>query len=108
AYAFARIADAQREAGFTAAARATLDRAALAVEATFGLARARALARLAEVRTKAGDAAQDIFTRALSIARALPDNGQRAQALQTVATAQADSGLRDDSARTLAEAIELA
>jgi tetratricopeptide (TPR) repeat protein len=106
--ALAGIADAQREAGFTAVARATLDRAALAAEATFGLARARALARLAEVRTKAGDAAQDIFARALSVARALPDNGQRAQALQTVATAQADAGLRDDGAHTFAEAIGLA
>jgi hypothetical protein len=78
------------------------------LRATFGLARARALARLAEMQTKAGDAARDIFARALSIARALPDNGQRAQALQTVATAQADAGLRDDGARTFAEAIGLA
>jgi tetratricopeptide (TPR) repeat protein len=106
--ALARIADAQREAGFTAAARAMVDRAALAAEATFGLARPRALARLAEVRTKTGDAAQDIFARALSVARTLPDDRQRAQALQAVATAQADAGLRDDAARTFAEAIEFA
>jgi tetratricopeptide (TPR) repeat protein len=106
--ALVRIADAQREAGFSAAAHATLDRAALAADATFGLARARALGRLAEVRTKAGDAAPDIFARALLIARALPDDRKRALALQIVATAQVDAGLRDDSARTFAEAIELA
>jgi tetratricopeptide (TPR) repeat protein len=106
--ALARVADAQREAGLSAAARASLNRAALAAEATFGLGRARALTRLAELRTKAGDAAQDIFVRALSIARALPDDRRRALALQTVATAQADAGLRDDSARTFAEAIGLA
>jgi tetratricopeptide (TPR) repeat protein len=106
--ALVRIADAQRETGLSAAARATLDRAALAAEATFGPARARALARLAEIRTKAGDAAQDIFARALSVARTLPDDRTRAMALQTVATAQADAGLRDDAARTFAEAIGLA
>jgi hypothetical protein len=104
----ARVADAQREAGLSAEARANLDHVALAAEATFGLARARALTRLAEVRTKAGDAAQDIFARAVSIARALLDDRQRVRALQTVATAQADEGLRDDGARTFAEAIGLA
>jgi tetratricopeptide (TPR) repeat protein len=50
--ALVRIADAQREAGLNAAARATMDRAALAAEATFGLARPRALARLAEIRNE--------------------------------------------------------
>src|SRR5262249_2862021 len=106
--ALVRIADAQREAGLNAAARATMDRAALAAEATFGLARPRALARLAEVRTKAGDAAQDIFARALSVARTLPDDRTRGGALQAVATAQVDAGLRDDGARTFAEAIGFA
>jgi tetratricopeptide (TPR) repeat protein len=75
--ALVRIADAQRQAGFIAAARATLDRAALAAEATFGVRRAQALARPAAVRTKEGDAAQDIFARALSVARALPDDRTR-------------------------------
>jgi tetratricopeptide (TPR) repeat protein len=106
--ALVRIADAQREAGFSAAAHATLDRAALAAEATFGIARAGALARLAEVRTKTGDTAQDIFARALSIARALPDDRQRALALQTIATTQVDAGLRDDGAHTFAEAVGFA
>jgi tetratricopeptide (TPR) repeat protein len=106
--ALVRIADAQREAGFNAAAGATLDRAALAAEATFGLDRPRALARLAEVRTKAGDAAQDIFARALSVARTLPDDWRRTGGLQAVATAQADAGLRDNAARTFAEAIGFA
>jgi tetratricopeptide (TPR) repeat protein len=106
--ALTRIADAQREAGLSGAAHATLDRAALAAEATFGLARARALARLAEVRTKAGDAAQAIFARALLVARTLRDERQRPQALQTVATAQVDAGLRDDGIRTLAEAVGFA
>jgi tetratricopeptide (TPR) repeat protein len=108
ASALTRIADAQREAGLSAAARATLDRAALAADATFGLARARALARLAEARTKSGNAAPDIFARALMVARTLPDDRQRAQALQTVATAQVDAGLRDDGVRAFAEAIGLA
>jgi hypothetical protein len=80
----------------------------LAAEATFGLARPRALARLAEVRTKTGDTAQDIFARALSVARTLPDDRQRAGALQTVATAQADAGLHDDAAHTFVEAIAFA
>jgi tetratricopeptide (TPR) repeat protein len=106
--ALTRIADAQREAGLSAAAQATLDRAALAAEATFGLARARALARLAEVRTKAGDAAQDIFARALLVARTLRDERQRPQALQAVATVQVDAGLRDDGARTFVEAVGFA
>jgi tetratricopeptide (TPR) repeat protein len=106
--ALAVVADAQREAGLSAAARANLNRVALVVEATFGHDRARALARLAEVRAKAGDAAQDTFARAIESARALPDDRQRVQALQTVATAQVDAGLRDDGARTFAEAIELA
>ncbi len=106
--ALTRIADAQREAGLSATARATLDRTDLAAEATFGIARAGALARLAEVRTKAGDAAQDIFARALSVARALPDDRQRALALQRVAIAQVDAGLRDDGAHTFAEAVGFA
>lgn len=106
--ALARVADAQREAGLSAAARANLNRVALAVEYTFGHDRARALARLAEVRAKAGDAAQDIFARAIESAHALSDDRQRVRALQTVATAQVDAGLRDDGARTFAEAIELA
>ncbi len=107
--ALATVADAQREAGLEAAAQATLDRAATVVEAiTYDLNRAQALARLAEVRTKAGDAAQRLFARALSIARALPDDSQRAQALQRIATAQADAGLRDEGARTFAEAVGLA
>jgi len=80
----------------------------LAAEATFGIARAGALARLAEVRTKTGDTAQDIFARALSIARALPDDRQRALALQRIATAQVDAGLRDDGAHTFAEAVGFA
>jgi tetratricopeptide (TPR) repeat protein len=103
-----RIADAEREAGFGAAAHATLDRAALAAEAAFGAARAISLARLAAVRTKSGEAAPDTFARALLVARALPNDRVRALALQTVAGAQADAGLRDDSARTFAEAVDLA
>jgi hypothetical protein len=106
--ALATVADAQREAGLEAAVHATLDRAATVAEAiTYDLNRAQALARLAEVRTKAGGAAQGLFARALLIARALPDDRQRAQALQRIAIAQANAGLRDDGARTFAEAIGL-
>jgi hypothetical protein len=65
--------------------------------------RVAALAYLAEIRTKAGDdAAADIFARALSIARALPDRGY---SLRIVAQAQAGAGLHDDAAHTFAEAV---
>jgi tetratricopeptide (TPR) repeat protein len=106
--ALARVADAQREVGLNAAARETLDRAALAAEATFGGGRADALAWLAEARTKAGDAAQDIFARALSIARALPNDFQRALSLMRIAHAQVGAGLRDEGIRTFAEAAGFA
>jgi tetratricopeptide (TPR) repeat protein len=108
--ALATVADAQREAGLETAARATLDLAATAVEAaTDDFNRAQALARLAEVQAKAGDdAAQGLFARALSIARALPSNRQRARALQRIAIAQADAGLRDEGIRTFAEAVGFA
>jgi len=104
--ALATVADAQREGGLREAARATRDRAATVVEAiTDDFYRAEALARLAGVRTKAGDADQGFFARALAIARALPGERVRAQALQRIATAQADAGLRDEGARTFAEAV---
>ena len=107
--ALATVADAQREAGLAVAAQATLDRAGTVVEAIANdFNRPQALARLAEVRTKAGDAAQGLFARALSIARALPDDRQRAQALQRIATAQAHAGLRDEGSRTFAEAVGFA
>jgi hypothetical protein len=76
------------------AAQVTLDRAATVAEAiTYDLNRAQALARLAEVRTKAGGAAQGLFARAVSMARALPDDRQHAQVLQRIVTAQASAGL---------------
>jgi tetratricopeptide (TPR) repeat protein len=107
--ALATVADAQWEAGLETPARATLDRAATAVQAaTDDLTRAQALARLAEVQAKAGDAAQGLFARALSIARALPGDRQRAQALQRIATAQVDAGLRDEGSHTFAEAVGFA
>jgi hypothetical protein len=107
--ALATVADAEREVGLEAAVQATLDRATAVAEAiTDDLNRAQALARLAEVRTKAVGAAQDLFVRALSIAHTLPGDRQRAQALQVVAAAQASAGQRDTSALTFAEAIRLA
>jgi len=108
ARALVRVADAQREAGLNTAARETLDRAALAAEATFGGGRADALAWLAEARTKAGDGAQDTFARALSIARALPNDFQRARALLRIAAAQIGAGLRNEGVRTFAEAVGFA
>jgi tetratricopeptide (TPR) repeat protein len=103
-----RVADAQREVGLNAAAGETLERAASIVEANFGDGRADALARLAEARTKAGDSAQDSFARALSIARALPNDFQRAQALMRVALAQVGAGLRSEGVRTFTEAVGFA
>jgi tetratricopeptide (TPR) repeat protein len=108
----ADVADAQREAGLTAAARETLDRAATLAEAVTDGDRVLVLARLAEARAKAGDdIAPDIFARALSIARALPDVQRdprryhlRVYALKDVAVAQARAGLRNDAASTFAEA----
>jgi tetratricopeptide (TPR) repeat protein len=105
--ALADIADAQREAGFKDAAHQTLDRAAMAADRIApDRARAIALARVAEVRSKA-DAAPDSFARALAIARALLDDGDRAAALQWVAKSQADAGQREDAERTFAEAVGL-
>jgi tetratricopeptide (TPR) repeat protein len=108
AVALAHVADAQREVGLNAAARETLDRAALAAEATLGGGRADALASLAVARTKAGEAAQDTFVRALSIARALPNDFQRALPLMRVALAQVGAGLRNEAVRTFAEAVGFA
>jgi hypothetical protein len=106
--ALVHVADAQREVGLNAAARETLDRAALAAEATFGSGRADALAWLAEARTKAGDPAQDTFARALSIARALPNDFQRALTLMRIALAQVSAGLRNEGVRTFTEAVAFA
>jgi tetratricopeptide (TPR) repeat protein len=107
--ALADIADAQREAGLANAAHETLYRAAVAADAmTPDRVRAAALARVAEVRLKATDGAPDSFARALAVGRALPDDRDRAFALQGIAKAQANAGLRDAAARTFAEAAGLA
>jgi tetratricopeptide (TPR) repeat protein len=72
--ALATVADAQRETGLETAAQTTLDRAATVVEAiTDDFYRAQALARLAEVRTKAGDAKHGLLrvrSRSLAHSRA--------------------------------------
>jgi len=108
ANALADIADAQREAGLKDTAHETLYRAAMAADATTpDSLRAIALARVAEVRSKAADAAPDNFARALAVARALDDrNG--AWARQTIASSEASAGLRDAAAGTFAEAVGLA
>jgi tetratricopeptide (TPR) repeat protein len=98
----------QREVGLNAAAGETLERAASIAEANFGDGRADALARLAEARTKAGEAAQDVFARALSIAPALPNDFQRGQALMRVALAQVGAGQRSEGVSTFTEAVGFA
>jgi tetratricopeptide (TPR) repeat protein len=106
--ALADIADAQREAGLTSAAHETLYRAAMAADATTpDRARAIALARVAEVRSKAADPTPDYFAHALAVARTL-DNRASASALLAVASSEARVGLRDAAAGSFAEAIELA
>ena len=107
ANALADISDAQREAGLTSAAHETLYRAAMAADASPDRARAIALARVAEVRSKAVDPAPDYFARALAVARALDDRAG-ASVLQVIASSQARAGLRDAAAGTFAEAIGLA
>ena len=105
ASALAHVADAELEAGLVATARETLDRAAaVAGVITNNRDLARVLPVLAEVRTKAGDATPDLFARSLAVARALPDDRDRAHALQLAARAQANAGLRNEAARTFAEA----
>jgi hypothetical protein len=107
--ALATVADAQREAGLAASGHATLDRVAMVIGAiTDDRNRAHSLARLAEVRTKAGDAVPGLFAVALAIARALPNDRPRARSLQWIAIAEADAGLRDEAARTFAEAARTA
>jgi tetratricopeptide (TPR) repeat protein len=109
AYALADIADAQHEAGLKDTAHETLYRAAMAADAITGdRERAAALARVAEVRSKAADAASDSFARALAVAGSLPDDRNRAVALESIAKAQTDAGRRDDATRSFAEAIGLA
>jgi hypothetical protein len=106
--ALADISDAQREAGLTSAAHETLYRAAMAADATTpDRARAIALARVAEARSKAADPAPDYFARALAVARALDDR-TAASVLQAIASSEARAGLRDAAAGTFAEAIGLA
>lgn len=106
--ALADISDAQREAGLTSAAHETLYRAAMAADATTpDGARAIALARVAEVRSKAGDPAPDYFAAALAVARTLNDRAG-ASVLQAIAISEARAGLRDAAAGTFAEAIGLA
>jgi tetratricopeptide (TPR) repeat protein len=108
AYALADIADAQHEAGLKDTAHETLYRAAMAADAITGdRERAAALARVAEVRSKAADAASDSFARALAVAGSLPDDRNRAVALESIAKAQTDAGRRDDATRSFAEAIGL-
>jgi tetratricopeptide (TPR) repeat protein len=106
--ALADIADAQREAGLKNTAHETLYRAAMAADAiTPDRARAVALARVAEMQSKAADAAPDNFARALAVAREL-DESERAWALQAIAGAEANAGLHDAAALIFAEAIALA
>jgi tetratricopeptide (TPR) repeat protein len=108
ANALADISDAQREAGLTSAAHETLYRAAMAADATTpDRARVIALARVAEVRSKAADPAPDYFARALAVARTL-DNRAGASVLEAIASSEARAGLRDAAADTFAEAIGLA
>jgi len=108
ANALADISDAQREAGLTSAAHETLYRAAMAADATTpDSARAIALARVAEVRSRAADPAPDYFARALAVARTLDDR-VAASVLAAIASAEARVGLRDAAAGTFAEAIGLA
>jgi len=107
--ALVNVSDAQREAGLTAAARETLDRATTLAEAlTDDRDRAQVLPLLAEMRIKAGDLTPDLFARSLAAARALQDDRHRAHALELAARAQANAGLRDDAARTFAEAAGIA
>jgi tetratricopeptide (TPR) repeat protein len=102
------IADAQQEAGLKDAAHETLYRAAMAADAvTPDRARAVALARVAELRSKAEDAAPDNFARALAVAGALDDRA-RASVLPEIAGSEAKAGLREAAAATFAEAIGLA
>ena len=106
--ALADIADAQREAGLTSAAHETLYRAAMAADAaTPDLARAVALARVAEVRSKATDPTPDYFGHAFAVARTLDDRGG-ASALLAIASSEARVGLRDAAVSTFAAAIGLA
>jgi tetratricopeptide (TPR) repeat protein len=105
----ADVADAQHQAGLNAAARETLARAVTAEEAIAD-ERLRLIAqvRVTQVQLKMADAAQAPFVPALSIARALPDERERALALQQIATAEADASLRDDAKHIFGEAVGLA
>ena len=106
--ALADIADAQRGAGLTSAAHETLYRAAMAADATTPeRARAIALARVAEVRSKATDPTPDYFAHALAVARTLDDRSGTS-ALLAIASSEARVGLREAAANTFAEAIGLA
>ena len=124
AAAFARIAEAQAEAGESEAARHILSRALTAAaaidEGAFnreavlvgfpedeaGLARAKVLSDIARVLTILGEAehAQATFHRAVTIAQAIEGNRQRVQGLVAIATAQLAAGAPAAARETFARA----
>ena len=124
AAAFARIAEAQAEAGENEAARQSLSRALTAAaaidEGAFsreavlvgfpedeaGLARAKVLSDIARVLAILGEAehAQATFHRAVTIAQAIEGNRQRVQGLVAIATAQLAAGAPAAARETLARA----
>jgi tetratricopeptide (TPR) repeat protein len=101
--------DAQQQAGFPAAARASLQEARDVTTAiTSDLHRVAALARIAAVQVKIDGPSADPFGPALALAGLLPRERERLLALQWIAEAEAEADQRDAAAHTFSTAVWLA